>query len=634
MNVIITFGGIKMLNKFMDILIGEPLSNEQGDQEKYNVPFGLAIMASDAISSVAYAAEEILFVLVPVIGLMAFNWLTWTSLMIIGLLIILTISYIQIIRAYPHGGGAYIVAKENLGIKTGLTAGAALLIDYILTVAVSASASVAAITSAFPLLQKHNVLIVVFLIIVITVLNLRGISESSKIFSVPTYIFIVSMIFMIVYGLFKYFVLHISPEMLVPPPGQTDLLGNISVFLIMKAFASGCSALTGLEAVSNSVPNFREPAQKNARTVMVMLTGLILFIFGGTSFLARFYQAFPVSNGPTVISQLAYGVFHHGVMFYVIQFSTAIILLMACNTAFTGFPMLMYVVGKDGYAPRQFTVRGKRLSFSFGIIALSLVACLLVILFKAQTHLLIPLYSVGVFMSFTLAQSGMVIHWKKTQEPGWQTRAFINGFGAVITLITTFIIAYEKFIHGAWIVVILVPTIVYVMVMIHKHYNRVACRLRLSMAELKKIDLTIKYNHVVIVPIASLNRATVSALQYAQSISPNVIALNISTDNAALEKMKAKWSELNTDILLVAKYSPFRAVVTPLIKYITQIAQAAGDDEKITVVLPEFVTHEWWGELLHNHTSFFLRETLLRSNNIIVSTYPYHLTNEDVCELE
>lgn len=622
-----------MLKKFMDILIGEPLANEQGSHEKYNIPFGLAIMASDAISSVAYAAEEILIVLVPVIGLMAYNWLTWTSLMIIGLLLILTVSYIQIIRAYPHGGGAYIVAKENLGVKAGLTAGAALLLDYILTVAVSASASVAAITSAFSGFEKHKVILVVLLIILITILNLRGVSESSRIFSVPTYIFIFSMIFMIVFGLFKYFVLHQTSQPMLPP-SSSNLMGEVSVFLIMKAFASGCSALTGLEAVSNSVPNFKEPSQKNARTVMVLLTGLILFIFGGTSFLARFYQAIPQTNGPTVISQLAYGVFNHGIMFYVIQFSTAIILLMACNTAFTGFPMLMYVVGKDGYAPRQFTVRGKRLSFSFGIMALSFVACILVILFNAETHLLIPLYSVGVFLSFTLAQAGMVIHWKKSQEPGWQNRAIINGFGAFITIITTSIIVYEKFKYGAWIVIILIPIIVYVMVVIKKHYNSVACRLRLSQTELKKIDLTLKFSHIVIVPIASLNKATVNALQYAQSISPYVIALNISTDNEAMEKLKARWAELDTDILLVAKYSPYRAVVTPLIKYITQISDAAGEDEKITVVLPEFITHDWWGEFLHNHTSFFLRETILRNNNIIVSTFPYHLTEDDVCELD
>ena len=296
--------------------------------------------------------------------------------------------------------------------------------------------------------------------------------------------------------------------------------------------------------------------------------------------------------------------------------------------------LLMYVVGKDGYAPRQFTVRGKRLSFSVGIIALSVVASLLVIMFEADTHLLIPLYSVGVFMSFTLAQSGMVIYWNKSKEPGWQRRAFINGFGAFVTLVTTGIITYEKFTKGAWIVILIIPIIVYGMIRIKKHYDNVACRLRLNMDTLKKIDLRVKYDHIIIVPIASLNRAAVGALQYAQSMSSNVIALNISTDKEALEKLKKRWIALNTDIILVAKYSPYRAVVTPLLGYINQIAGAAGDNEIVTVILPEFETHDKWGGFLHNHTSFFLRETLLRKNNIIVSTYPYHLTENDVCEME
>jgi amino acid transporter len=623
-----------MLQKFMDILIGEPLANEQGAQEKYNVPFGLAIMASDAVSSVAYAAEEILLYLVPAIGILAYNWLTWVSLAIIGLLIILTVSYIQIIRAYPQGGGAYIVAKENLGVKSGLIAGAALLIDYILTVAVSASASVSAITSAFPQLDNHKVGIVIGLIAVITILNLRGISESSRIFSVPTYIFIFSMIFMVVYGLFKYFVLHVTPNQLVDPIQSTGLVENLSLFLILKAFSSGCSALTGLEAVSNSVPNFKAPSQKNAKIVMISLTSLILFIFGGTSFLARFYQAVPLREGPTVVSQLAYGVFGNGIMFYVLQFSTAIILLMACNTAFTGFPMLMYVVGKDGYAPRQFTIRGKRLGFTVGIMALSCVACFLVFIFRADTHLLIPLYSVGVFISFTLAQSGMVMHWKKTKEDGWKYRAFINGFGAVVTLITTGIIASEKFGDGAWIVILLIPSIMFVMLKVHRHYEGVALGLRISEEDLRKVDFKIKYYHLIIVPIASLNRATIGALQYAQSMSDNVIALNVSTDKEAMRKLRSKWELLDTDIHLISKYSPYRAVVTPIINYIDQISKATIESEKITVVLPEFETHEKWGSILHNHTGFFLRESLLKKDKIIVTTFPYILPDIDVSEVD
>jgi amino acid transporter len=615
-----------MLTKFLDVLLGEPLANEQGIHEKYNIPFGLAIMASDAVSSVAYAAQEILFVLI-VLGAMAYQWLTWTSFMIIGLLIILTISYIQIIRAYPQGGGAYKVAKENISDKAGLIAGAGLIIDYILTVAVSASAGADAVISAFSGLSHYKVIFVVTIIIVLMILNLRGISESSKIFAIPTYIFIFSMIFMILYGLFKYFVLNIHPEPLYSVPAK--VAENVSIFLILRAFSSGCSALTGLESVSNSVPNFNEPSTKNAKIVMILLAFLIFFIFGGTSILAIFYTAIPITNGPTVISQIATAIFGNGIMYYVVQFSTAIILLMACNTAYTGFPMLMYIVGKDGFAPRQFTIRGKRLSFSFGIVALSLIACCLVIIFGADTHRLIPLYAVGVFTSFTLGQYGMVNHWRKERDKGWKKRAFINGMGAIVSFVTTIIILIEKFKEGAFIVVILIPIIILVQLRIKKHYNKVANGLSISQINLKKVDFRIKYTHIVVVPIASLNKATIGALQYAQSISDNVIALNISTDKEAMAKLKTRWKELDTDILLVSKYSPFRAVVTPLLKNIELIANSASEDEKITVIVPQFITKGRLGEVLHNHTSLFIRETLLKNNNIIVSTFPYHLLDED-----
>ena len=618
-----------MLTKFLDVLLGEPLANEQGSHEKYNIPFGLAIMASDAVSSVAYAAQEILFVLI-VLGAMAYQWLTWTSFMIIGLLIILTISYIQIIRAYPQGGGAYKVAKENISDKAGLVAGAGLILDYILTVAVSASAGADAVISAFSGLSHYKVTFVVVIIIVLMILNLRGISESSKIFAIPTYIFIFSMIFMIIYGLFKFFVLKVQPQPLFTIPATVT--EDVSIFLILRAFSSGCSALTGLESVSNSVPNFNEPSTKNAKIVMILLASLIFFIFGGTSVLAIFYTAVPIHNGPTVISQIATGIFGNGIMYYVMQFSTAVILLMACNTAYTGFPMLMYIVGKDGYAPRQFTIRGKRLSFSFGIVALSLIACFLVIIFKADTHNLIPLYSVGVFTSFTLGQFGMVNHWRKDKEKGWKKRAAINGMGAVVSFITAIIILVEKFKDGAFIVAILIPIIIIVQLRIKHHYDKVANGLSISQLNLKKVDLKRKFTHIVVVPIASLNKATIGALQYAQSISENVIALNISPDKEAMDKLKARWAELDTDILLVSKYSPFRAVVTPLLRNIELIANSASPDERITVIVPQFITDERFGEVLHNHTSFFIRETLLKKDNIIVSTFPYHLSDEEVCK--
>lgn len=613
------------VNNFLDIIFGTPLSNEQDSQEKYNIPFGLAIMASDAISSVAYAAEEILIVLIGVVGLFAYNWLGSISLMIIGLLFILTISYLQIIKAYPHGGGAYIVAKENIGIKYGLAAGAALLIDYVLTVAVSSSAGVAAIISAFPSLSTYKIELVIILITILTILNLRGISESSKIFSIPTYIFIFSMIFMIIFGIIKYTIYGPSGYNGAETLKQS---GDITIFLILKAFSQGCSALTGLEAVSNSVPNFREPSQRNASIVMILLSTIILFVFGGSCILARFYHAVPNEN-ITILAQIAQGVFGRTFMFYLIQVSTAIILLMACNTAFTGFPMLMYVVAKDGYAPRQFTTRGKRLSFSIGIVALSLTAGILVIIFKAVPHNLLPLYSVGVFLSFTLAQAGMVLHWKTSKEKGWKVRSFINGFGAIITTITTCIIGFEKFKDGAWIVIILIPLIVLSMISIKKHYDTVAAQLKCYAEDFENASIGKKFTHIVVVPIASLNKASLSTLQYARSITDDVIALNVSTNKNQIEKLKSSWDQLNLDILLVSKYSPYRQVITPLLQYINLISNSTTENEKITVILPQFITHKWWGKLLHNHTSFFIRESLLKNNNIIVSTFPYHVTDDD-----
>ncbi|KRU24317.1 APC family permease [Clostridium botulinum] len=615
-----------MIKKFLDILIGQPLPNEKSSHERYNVPFGLAIMASDAVSSVSYAAEEILGVLIAVIGLASYKWLGWVSLMIIILLLILTVSYIQIIHAYPHGGGAYVVAKENINLKSGLIAASALLVDYILTVAVSSSAGVAAIISAFPSLGRHKIILAVSIIIILTILNLRGVSESAKIFSLPAYLFILSMIFMIIYGLIKYS-MYGAPEPMVH--SQIKATGELSVFLILKAFSSGCSALTGLEAVSNSVPNFKEPSQKNAKTVMILLSCLILFIFGGTSILARFYRTIPVGY-PTVIAQLAYGIFGQSFMFYVIQFTTAMILIMACNTAFTGFPMLMYTVGKDGFVPRQFTVRGKRLGFSNGIVALSFVACLLVITFNAETHSLLPLYAVGVFLSFTLAQAGMVKHWSKNKEKGWRSRSIINAFGAFLAAATTLIIAYEKFRHGAWMVIIVIPILVASMLSIKKHYNSVAIQLRVETEDLKDYNLNKPFTQIIVVPIASLNKAALATLQYARSLSSYVIALNVSTDNKEIDKLKNRWAKLDTDILLVSKYSTYRTVVTPLLGYINQIANATSETEKITVMIPQFITHEGLGEVLHNHTGFIIRESLLRNKNVIVSTYPYHLEDTDV----
>jgi amino acid transporter len=618
-----------VIKEVVDILIGEPIENEKSHEEKFNIPSGLAVMSSDAISSVAYASEEILKVLLPVIGAASYIWLGYTSLMIIGLLVILTFSYLQTIKAYPHGGGSYTVSKENIGMKAGLFAGSALLIDYILTVSVSATAGIDAIISAFPNLKEHHVLLIIFTILVLTLLNLRGIGDSSKIFSIPTYIFIFSMLGMICYGLFKYFfILHgHAPAPVINVHLHNPAPGALTIFLILRAFAGGCSALTGLEAVSNGVPNFREPAQKRARKVLVYLSMIVFLIFGGTSLLANFYHAVFMGGNPTVVSQIAQGVFGKNFMYYIIQFSTAVILMMACNTAFADFPMLMYIIGRDGYAPRQFTVRGQRLSFSTGIVVLSVIASILVIIFGGSTTRLIPLYSVGVFLSFTLSQSGMVIHWIKSKESGWRWRAVINGFGAIVTLVTIIVIGYEKFRDGAWVVVILIPSLVILMSMVKKHYNSVATGLRANEEDLCTLQEYRQFTHHIIVPISSLSKPTIYALEYARSLTSNVIAIHVGTDNKSIDKLKKQWKDMDIDVLLITKYSRYRTIVGPLIKYISDISKSAGPNEKVTVIMPEFVTHKWWGKLLHNHTSFFLREAMLNfsNKNIAITTFPYHL---------
>lgn len=397
-----------MFSKLRELLIGKTLKTEELEGEKLNVLWGLPILSSDAVSSVAYAGEEILIVLIGVIGFMAYKYMFYAALCIVLLLLILVFSYMQTIDSYPCGGGSYIVAKDNLGITSGLTAGAALTIGYVLTVAVSISAGTAAITSAMPSLFPHKVAIALILLLIITIGNLRGVKESSKLFGVPTYIFILSCVVLIVTGIVKHYIFGYSPAPLFPMPKQ---IGDITLFLFLRAFASGCSGLTGVEAVSNGIPNFKAPSQKNAKAVLALLGLLVFFIFLGLSFLATIYHAVPVEH-MTVLAQITQQVFGKSIMFYVIQITTAIILIMAANTSYAGLPLLLSLMGKDGYVPRQFSQRGKRLSFSNGIIVLAVASAILIIVFKGDTHALLPLYAVGVFLSFTLSQVGMFLKWK------------------------------------------------------------------------------------------------------------------------------------------------------------------------------------------------------------------------------
>ncbi|MEY7999055.1 APC family permease [Clostridium sp. Mt-5] len=608
-----------MVSKLGRLLIGKSLKTNELKSEKFNVFWGLPVLSSDAISSVAYAGEEILWVLIPVLGVMSYKYMFYSALCIVFLMILVTLSYRQTIDAYPQGGGSYIVAKDNLGTIPGLVAGASLTIGYVLTVAVSTSAGTAAIISAIPALLSYRVVITLLFIFIITIGNLRGLRESSKVFGTPTYLFMIIILTMIFFGIFKVKVLGYVPRPMYKIP---TAVSDITIFLFLRAFSSGCTALTGIEAVSNGIPSFKEPSQKNAKIVLELLALVVLIIFGGVSYLATLYHAVP-NPEVTVVAQIAYQVFGKNIMFYLVQITTAIILIMASNTAFAGLPLLLAFIAKDGFAPRQFSKRGKRLGYSNGIITLGLVSALLVIIFEGDTHYLMPLYAVGVFISFTLSQSGMLIRWIKLKNKGWRHKAFVNGIGALVTFATAVILGITKFLSGAWIVFILIPAIVCVMVRIKSHYCEVAKQLKLTVNERpKEVDFSIQKRYVI-VPIDTLNKSFLKALNYARTISDNIIIFHVSVDDEATKKLLKKWHEYKVDIPIVVKKSPYRSILGPLVKFIESEEYAAGPKDSVTVVLAQLVVTKWWGNILHNQTALFIKTMLLRRRNIAIVTVPY-----------
>lgn len=610
-----------MFSKLRRLLIGETLTSDQLSHEKFNVLWGLPILSSDAISSVAYAGEEILWVLIPVLGMMSYKYMFYAALCIVFLLFLLVFSYRQTIDNYPHGGGSYIVSKDNLGTIPSLTAAASLSIDYILTVAVSTSAGTAAITSAIPELLPYRVLITVLIIVLLSIGNLRGIKDSSRMFGVPTYLFILTVGIMIVTGILRYYLFGYRPSPIVPIQAK-QTMGNITALLFLRAFASGCTALTGVEAVSDGIPNFKAPAQKHAKIVLGLLAGTVLFIFGGLSYLSTLYHAAPDPN-VTVLAQIGTQVFGSGFMFYALQFTTALILIMAANTAFADFPLLLSFIARDGYAPRQFSRRGKRLGFSNGIILLCIASSLLAIIFSGSTHLLLPLYAVGVFISFTLSQSGMFTKWVREKTPGWRHKAVINGLGAFVTFCTAIVIGATKFLHGAWIVCILIPILVVAMLRIRRHYLKVAEQLKLT-ADLrpKEVIPNDDKQHVVIL-VDSLNKSFIKSLNFAKHLSSNIVAFHVSTDSECAEKLQKKWEEYNVGIPLIIKHSPYRDVYEPLVKFIESEEHASKPGEIVTVVISQFVITKWWHNILHNQTSLFIKSMLYKRRNIVVVTVPY-----------
>ncbi len=650
------------------LLVGKAKKTAQAHHERLTKKTGLAVFASDALSSTAYASEEILLVLAVAYAYgqaNAFNYVVPITMVIVVVLIIVATSYRQTIFAYASGGGAYIVAKDNLGITAGLVAAAALLVDYVLTVSVSISAGVAAITSAaqgtrWAGLVNHKVFLCLVLIGFIAIANLRGVRESGALFAGPTYSFVISFLFMIGYGIFYYFLHH---EAIVPAAENLKLaegyhLQPLSLFLLLGAFSNGCVALTGTEAISNGIPAFKQPESRNAATTLTWMAALLAVMFIGTSVMAYLYQVHPREN-ETVISQFARIIFTGpmGWFYYLIQGTTALILILAANTSFADFPRLASLLARDRFLPRQFATRGDKLVFSNGIIILAVFSGVLVVAFAGDTSRLIPLYAVGVFLSFTLSQSGMVRHWLaagrslkqahevSTQEreksgeinridPAqlkearhWKKSIVVNGVGAAATLVVLIVLVTTKFIHGAWIVVVLIPVLVALFRTIHRHYMDVATQL--TTEGLEKLQ---PIKHEVIVPISGIHRGVLKALEYAKTISHgHVTALYINLDDEATQKLRAKWSGWVEGVELVVIASPYRSLIGPLTRYIDRRIKM-HPDYMITVVLPEFVPAKWWQHLLHNQSSLMLKGALLFKPNVIVISVPYHLRGDKTRE--
>ena len=602
------------LSRLKRAFLGSPLPTAQSRHERLAKSTALAVFASDALSSVAYATEEILLVLV-LAGTVALSYSIPISVAIAVLIAIVVSSYRQTIRAYPQGGGAYIVSKDNLGVPAGLIAGAALLIDYVLTVAVSVAAGVAALTSAAPSLFPYRTWLCVVAVVGIAVTNLRGIRESGKLFAAPTYLFIGSLGVLILYGgLGATFDLIPEAPYQRHPPG----LEGIGLLLLLRAFSSGCTALTGVEAVSDGVPAFKPPEAHNARLVLTWLGVILIVLFLGITFLAYDFGLTPRAE-ETVISQLARHVFGGGLLYYEIQVVTMLILLLAANTSFADFPRLSLFLARDRFIPRQFATQGDRLVFSNGILILSGLAAALLVIFRGDTHKLIPLYAVGVFLSFTLSQASMVRRWLRLKEDGWRWRWWLNAVGALVTGLVMITIAATKFTHGAWIVVILIPTLVIVFVTVHRHYEEVAVQLSLD-----GFAPPPPMTNTVLVLVGDIHRGVVKAIQYAQSLSPNAKAVFVETDPERTRRLEEKWGKYGMGIPLIVLSSPYRSLLGPLTEYIDHL-QAQGENHVVTIVLPEFIPARWWQLGLHNQTAFLIKGAMLFRKNVIVTDVPYHL---------
>jgi amino acid transporter len=597
-------------------LVGAPMPLAQARHERLSKPVALAVFASDPLSSVAYATEEILLVLM-LAGSVALSYSLPVALGIAALLAIVVTSYRQTVAAYPQGGGAYLVAKDNIGRYSSLTAAAALLVDYVLTVAVSVVAGVAALTSAAPPLRPYRVVLSILAVAGIALGNLRGVRESGRMFAAPTYFFVASILGTVAYGLVGA-VFDLLPEAPYEPhpPG----LEGIGLFLLLRSYAAGCTALTGVEAVSNGVQALKPPEGRNAQVVMTWLGVISITMFLGITYLAYDFGIVP-GGDETVVSKIARRVWGTSVLYYAVQAATLLILVLAANTSYADFPRLSSILARDRFVPRQFANQGDRLVFSNGILILSGFSIVLIVAFQGDTHALLPLYAVGVFLSFTLSQGGMVRRWLRLREKGWRWRVWVNGVGAVVTGIVLLTLAVTKFVEGAWIVVVVIPCLVAAFVIMHRHYEEVAVEL-----SLESLEGLPQFQHTVLVLVGDVHRGVVRAVQYARTLAPTAVvrAVYVETDPIRTARIEERWSKWGLGVPLVVLTSPYRSLLRPLLDYLDQI-QSRGDEQMITIVLPEFLPRRWWQHVLHNQTALLVKGALLFRRNTVVADVPYLL---------
>jgi len=616
-----------------EVVLGSPFATSQAIHERLTKVKALPIFSSDALSSSAYGPEEILIMLV-LAGSGALSRALPITMVIVLLLAIVTLSYRQTIKAYPSGGGAYTVAHENLGRSPGLLAAGALMVDYVLTVAVSVAAGVAAITSAVPGLYDLRVPMGVAVVALFALGNLRGIREAGTLFAAPTYFFILAMGTMIVVGMIKV-VTGDAPGSLLhgaPPQGQVVAVQGMTLFLVLRAFSSGSAALTGVEAISNAVPAFKPPESQNARTTLTMMACILGFLVLGVAFLASRYGIVP-SEQETVLSMLGKGVFSENILYYLLQAATALVLFLAANTSFAGFPWLSAILAKDGFMPRQFAFKGDRLAFSHGILLLAAAACVMLIAFGGDVTRLIPLYAVGVFVSFTLSQSGMVRHWWRLRETGWRVSLAINGVGAAATAVVAVIITTTKFTHGAWISILLMLALMLLFTLIRRHYGWFEKAMRVEKGALPSgIPAAVPAERLpvrerVVVPVDGVNKISLAAIGLARELSTMVTAVYITDDREEGEQFRERWEEAVPDVPLLLIESPYRAFVPPVLAYVESL-ERAEPGIGITVVLPSFVTRHWWERLLHNRDVLRLKPLLKGRPRIRVIDFPYRLEAE------